>query len=146
MVEHEHGRAVRPQVLLAGDLQRHAAADQRDVAARAGADVPAEVVYRDRLRRLDIGPGELSRSALAALDMRFREAPLDKLVNVTFEALAGRMEDELDELGERLLCAGPEPARNRGEAARAGRSASPARARRRRAPARGSAAADGPPP
>jgi len=30
-------------------------------------------------------------------------APLDKLVNVTFEALAGRMEDELDELGERLF-------------------------------------------
>jgi len=63
----------------------------------------AEVVYRDRLRRLDIGPGEFSRSALAALDMRFRGAPLDKLVNVTFEALAGRMEDELDELGERLF-------------------------------------------
>ncbi len=63
----------------------------------------AEVVYRDRLRRLDIAPGELSRSTLAALDMRFRGAPLDKLVNVTFEALAGRMEDELDELGERLF-------------------------------------------
>jgi putative phosphoserine phosphatase / 1-acylglycerol-3-phosphate O-acyltransferase len=63
----------------------------------------AEVVYRDRLRRLDVGVDELSRSTLAALDMRFRGATLDKLVNVAFEALAGRMEDELDELGERLF-------------------------------------------
>ena len=63
----------------------------------------AEVVYRDRLRRLDVGLGELGRSTLAALDMRFRGATLDKLVNVAFEGLAGRMEDELDELGERLF-------------------------------------------
>ncbi len=63
----------------------------------------AESVYRDRLRRFDVGLGELSRSTLAALDMRFRGAGLDKLVNVAFEALAGRMEDELAELGERLF-------------------------------------------
>ncbi|MGZ4617637.1 MAG: HAD-IB family hydrolase [Frankiaceae bacterium] len=63
----------------------------------------AEYVYRDRLRRFDVGLGELSRSTLAALDMRFRGAGLDKLVNVAFEALAGRMEDELAELGERLF-------------------------------------------
>ena len=42
----------------------------------------AEYVYRDRLRRFDVGLGELSRSTLAALDMRFRGAGLDKLVNV----------------------------------------------------------------
>ncbi|MFF3877809.1 HAD-IB family hydrolase [Streptomyces sp. NPDC001978] len=62
-----------------------------------------ESVYRERLRHRDIGPGEFNRSALAALDMRFRGAPLDKLVGVAFEALAGRTEDELDEFGERLF-------------------------------------------
>ena len=63
----------------------------------------AESVYRDRLRRRDVGLGELSRSALAALDMRFRGAGVDRLVTVAFEALAGRMDDELAELGERLF-------------------------------------------
>jgi len=63
----------------------------------------AEVVFRDRLRRLDVGPAEFGRTAVAALDMRFRGAPLDALVGVAFEALAGRMEDELNELGERIF-------------------------------------------
>ena len=63
----------------------------------------AELVYRDRLRRLDVSPAEFGRTALAALDMRFRGAPLDALVGVAFEALAGRMDDELSEFGERLF-------------------------------------------
>jgi putative phosphoserine phosphatase/1-acylglycerol-3-phosphate O-acyltransferase len=62
-----------------------------------------EGMYRDRLKHFDIGPGELGRSALAALDMRFRRAPLDELVGVAFEALAGRTEDDLSELGERVF-------------------------------------------
>ena len=62
-----------------------------------------EAVYRERLRHHDVGPGELGRSALAALDMRFRGAPLDELVGVAFEALAGRSEDDLSELGERVF-------------------------------------------
>ncbi|MCQ4083875.1 HAD-IB family hydrolase [Streptomyces sp. RB6PN25] len=62
-----------------------------------------ETVYRDRARHADISPGQFSRLALAALDMRFRQAPLDTLVGVAFEALAGRTEDELSELGERLF-------------------------------------------
>ncbi|MGW0996367.1 HAD-IB family hydrolase [Streptomyces sp. NPDC002523] len=62
-----------------------------------------ETVYRDRMRHGGIGPGQFSRLALAALDMRFRQAPLDKLVGIAFEALAGRTEDELGELGERLF-------------------------------------------
>ncbi len=63
----------------------------------------AQAIYRDRIRHLDIGPGELGRSALAALDMRFRAAPPDELVGVTFEALAGRTESDLNELGERAF-------------------------------------------
>ncbi|MEV7188199.1 HAD-IB family hydrolase [Kitasatospora sp. NPDC093102] len=63
----------------------------------------AETVYRDRMRHGGMAPGRFSRLALAALDMRFRQAPLDKLVGVAFEALAGRTEDELSELGERLF-------------------------------------------
>ena len=62
-----------------------------------------EAVYRDRMRHHDIGPGELGRTARAAVDMRFRGAPLDELVGVAFEALAGRTEDELSELGERVF-------------------------------------------
>lgn len=62
-----------------------------------------ETIYRDRLRHLDIGPGELGRSARAALDMRLRGAPVDELIGVTFEALAGRTEDDLSELGERVF-------------------------------------------
>ena len=62
-----------------------------------------EAIYRDRLRHFDIGPGEFGRSALAALDMRFRRAPLDELIGVAFEALAGRTEDDLSELGERVF-------------------------------------------
>ncbi|MDF3292637.1 HAD-IB family hydrolase [Streptomyces silvisoli] len=62
-----------------------------------------KTVYRDQLSHADITPGQFNRLALAALDMRFRQAPLDKLIGVAFEALAGRTEDELSELGERLF-------------------------------------------
>ncbi|MFD7874180.1 HAD-IB family hydrolase [Streptomyces sp. NPDC059766] len=62
-----------------------------------------EAFYRERLRHGDIGPGELSHTALAALDMRWRGAPVDTLVATAFEALAGRTEDELGEFGERLF-------------------------------------------
>jgi putative phosphoserine phosphatase/1-acylglycerol-3-phosphate O-acyltransferase len=62
-----------------------------------------EAVYRERLRHRDIGPSEFSRTALAALDMRWRGAPVDTLVETAFEALAGRTEDELGEFGERVF-------------------------------------------
>ena len=39
----------------------------------------AELVYRDRLRHLDVSPAEFGRTALAALDMRFRGRPSTRL-------------------------------------------------------------------
>ncbi|MER6329299.1 HAD-IB family hydrolase [Streptomyces sp. NPDC001034] len=60
-------------------------------------------VYRDRLRHADISPSRSGRLALAALDVRFRQAPFDKVVDIAFEALAGRTEDELAAFGERLF-------------------------------------------
>lgn len=63
----------------------------------------AEPVYRDRLRRLDIGPEELARTVGAALDMRLRGSDLDGLMAVAIGWLAGREHQELEELGERLF-------------------------------------------
>ena len=63
----------------------------------------AEVVYRDRLRHLDIGLTELGRSVVAVADIRLGRGDLDGLMNTALEALTGRMDDEMEELGERLF-------------------------------------------
>jgi putative phosphoserine phosphatase/1-acylglycerol-3-phosphate O-acyltransferase len=61
------------------------------------------VFFRDRIRRLQVSAGDLARSALAGLDMEFRGADVSKLMSVWVGGWAGRREDELEELGERLF-------------------------------------------
>ncbi|RZL76588.1 MAG: HAD-IB family hydrolase [Rhodococcus sp. (in: high G+C Gram-positive bacteria)] len=63
----------------------------------------ASVVYRDRLRRFDISVAELLRTTGAAVDTRFRGADVGNLMRIGVESLAGRMEDELQEWGQRLF-------------------------------------------
>lgn len=63
----------------------------------------ASVVYRDRLRNLDIGIGELLRTTGAALDTQLRGADVGALMDVAVRGLAGRREDEVLEWGQRLF-------------------------------------------
>jgi HAD superfamily hydrolase (TIGR01490 family) len=61
------------------------------------------VFFRDRVRRLQVSAGDLARSALAGLDMEFRGADVSNLMEIWVRGWAGRREDELEELGERLF-------------------------------------------
>ncbi|SDE23349.1 HAD-IB family hydrolase [Rhodococcus tukisamuensis] len=63
----------------------------------------ASVVYRDRLRRFDISVGELLRTTGAAIDTQFRGADVGALMKIGVQSLAGRMDDELLEWGQRLF-------------------------------------------
>ncbi|MDI9918440.1 HAD-IB family hydrolase [Rhodococcus sp. IEGM 1379] len=63
----------------------------------------ASVVYRDRLRRLDISVGELLRTTGAAIDTQFRGADVGALMDIGVRALAGRTEEELNDWGNRLF-------------------------------------------
>ncbi|MFI6433192.1 HAD-IB family hydrolase [Rhodococcus oryzae] len=63
----------------------------------------ASVVYRDRLRRFDISLAELLRTTGAAIDTQFRGADVGGLMRIGVQALAGRMDDELREWGQRLF-------------------------------------------
>ncbi len=63
----------------------------------------ASVVYRDRLRNLDIGVGELLRTTGAALDTQLRGADVGALMDIAVQGLAGRREDEVLEWGQRLF-------------------------------------------
>lgn len=63
----------------------------------------ASVIYRDRLRRLDITVSELLRTTGAALGTHFRGADIGALMNVGVGALAGRTEEELNDWGRRLF-------------------------------------------
>ncbi|WP_009478903.1 MULTISPECIES: HAD-IB family hydrolase [unclassified Rhodococcus (in: high G+C Gram-positive bacteria)] len=63
----------------------------------------ASVVYRDRLRRFDISVAELLRTTGAAVETRFRGADVSNLMRIGVESLAGRMEDEMQEWGQRLF-------------------------------------------
>nr|WP_206037876.1 HAD-IB family hydrolase [Rhodococcus sp. HNM0569] len=63
----------------------------------------AEVAYRDRLRRADIGLDELIRTGSAALEMALRERDVHRLMNVGIAHLAGRTEDDMRAWGTRLF-------------------------------------------
>ncbi|GAA4471510.1 HAD-IB family hydrolase [Rhodococcus olei] len=63
----------------------------------------ASVVYRNRLRNMDIGLGELLRTTGAALDTQFRGADVGALMDIAVRGLAGRQDDELREWGQRLF-------------------------------------------
>ena len=63
----------------------------------------ASVVYRDRLRRFDISVAELLRTTGAAVETRFRGADIGNLMRIGVQSLAGRMEDEMQEWGQRLF-------------------------------------------
>ncbi|EXG79593.1 HAD-IB family hydrolase [Cryptosporangium arvum] len=60
-------------------------------------------VYRDRIRKRDVGLRELGQTLGLALDMRLRGADLDALAAFAVGALAGRQEEDLEEWGERLF-------------------------------------------
>ncbi|MFZ2175131.1 MAG: HAD-IB family hydrolase [Rhodococcus sp. (in: high G+C Gram-positive bacteria)] len=63
----------------------------------------ASVVYRDRLRRFDISIAELLATTGAALDTRLRGSDISRLMRIAVQSLAGRMEDEMQEWGQRLF-------------------------------------------
>ncbi|MGW0177345.1 HAD-IB family hydrolase [Rhodococcus sp. NPDC003322] len=63
----------------------------------------ATVVYRNRLRTLDISVGELLRTTGAVIDTQFRGADVGGLMDIAVRALAGRQDDELREWGLRLF-------------------------------------------
>lgn len=63
----------------------------------------AQSVYRDRLRRFDVGPEELAKTVVAAVDMRLRGSDLDGLMTAAVSALAGRTDESLKEVGERIF-------------------------------------------
>ncbi|RVW05977.1 HAD-IB family hydrolase [Rhodococcus spongiicola] len=63
----------------------------------------ASVLYRDRLRRLDISIAELLRTTGAAFDTQFRGADVGRLMEIAIGGLAGRSEDELREWSQRLF-------------------------------------------
>jgi putative phosphoserine phosphatase/1-acylglycerol-3-phosphate O-acyltransferase len=62
----------------------------------------AEVVYRDRLRRFDIGPEEMARTVVAAADMTARGAGVGGLVGAALGGLRGRTNEDMRAFGERL--------------------------------------------
>jgi putative phosphoserine phosphatase/1-acylglycerol-3-phosphate O-acyltransferase len=63
----------------------------------------ASVFYEDRIRRLDVSVGELARSLVAGADMAVRGADVSKLMEVAVANWAGRREDEVRELFDRLF-------------------------------------------
>lgn len=63
----------------------------------------ASVVYRNRLRTMDIGVGELLRTTGAVLDTQFRGADVGGLMDIAVRGLSGRLEDDLSEWGLRLF-------------------------------------------
>ena len=63
----------------------------------------AVVIYRDRIRKRDVGLVELGQTLGLALDMRLRGADLDALAAYAVKSLAGRQVEDLEEWGERLF-------------------------------------------
>jgi HAD superfamily hydrolase (TIGR01490 family) len=63
----------------------------------------ASVYYRDRLRRFDVSPVEAARTLRLGLRGLTDEDSFERFMTVALQAFAGRSEDEMDELGERLF-------------------------------------------
>jgi putative phosphoserine phosphatase/1-acylglycerol-3-phosphate O-acyltransferase len=63
----------------------------------------AGVFYQDRIRRFDMSAGEIARSVLAGTEMALRGADVSKLMRVAVANWAGRREDEVAELFDRLF-------------------------------------------
>ncbi|HEV3055479.1 MAG TPA: HAD-IB family hydrolase, partial [Solirubrobacteraceae bacterium] len=63
----------------------------------------AQAFYEDRIRRFQMSPGEVARSLAAGLDMAVNGADVSKLMEVAVANWAGRREDEVRELFDRLF-------------------------------------------
>jgi putative phosphoserine phosphatase/1-acylglycerol-3-phosphate O-acyltransferase len=63
----------------------------------------AVTVYRDRLRRLDVGPEELARMLLAIADMQVRGSDVGALMSAALQGLAGRSDADMRAFGERIF-------------------------------------------
>ena len=63
----------------------------------------ASAFYQDRIRRFELSPGELARSLVAGLDMAVRGADVSKLMEIAVANWAGRREDDVRELFDRLF-------------------------------------------
>jgi putative phosphoserine phosphatase/1-acylglycerol-3-phosphate O-acyltransferase len=63
----------------------------------------AQAFYEDRIRRFEMSPGEIARSLLAGVDMAVNGADVSKLMEVAVANWAGRREDEVRELFDRLF-------------------------------------------
>jgi putative phosphoserine phosphatase / 1-acylglycerol-3-phosphate O-acyltransferase len=63
----------------------------------------AVTVYRDRLRRRDVGPEELARMLLAIADMQVRGSDVGALMTAALEGLAGRTDEDMEAFGERIF-------------------------------------------
>jgi putative phosphoserine phosphatase / 1-acylglycerol-3-phosphate O-acyltransferase len=63
----------------------------------------ATAFYMERLRRREVSPRELAQSLLAGIDVNLRGADVSQLMQIAARAWAGRLEDELEEFGDRLF-------------------------------------------
>jgi putative phosphoserine phosphatase/1-acylglycerol-3-phosphate O-acyltransferase len=63
----------------------------------------AAAFYQDRARRMEFGAGELLRSVLAVADMTVRGSDVTKLMGIAVATWAGRPEEEVQELFDRLF-------------------------------------------
>ena len=63
----------------------------------------ATVFYQEFVRRRQISAGEVARSVLAGAEMSLRGSDVTRLVEIVAGSFAGRAEDELVALGERLF-------------------------------------------
>ena len=63
----------------------------------------AGAFYRDRIRRLDMGPREAARTLLVGLRGLEGEEDFESFFTLGVQAWTGRSEDELEQLGERLF-------------------------------------------
>jgi putative phosphoserine phosphatase/1-acylglycerol-3-phosphate O-acyltransferase len=63
----------------------------------------ARAWYGERLRRFQVGPGELARTLVAGVEMSVSDADVTRFMQIAVRAWAGRAADEIEELGERLF-------------------------------------------
>jgi len=63
----------------------------------------ANAWYGDRLRKFEVGPGEMARTLIAGFDMSLRGADVTRFMEIAVGAWAGRPADDIETLGERLF-------------------------------------------